>query len=113
MSGLILSTTARAGVLGFAKPLADELAPEGITVNSVCPGYMRTERLEDLARARSKRTKRTTLEEMNTFVADTPVGRMGEPDEFAAAVGFLASERASYITGVALQVDGGYTRSIV
>jgi 3-oxoacyl-[acyl-carrier protein] reductase len=113
MSGLILSTTARAGVLGFAKTLADEMAAEGITVNSVCPGYMRTERLEELARARSKHTKRTTLEEMNTFVADTPVGRMGEPHEFAAAVAFLASERASYITGVALQVDGGYIRSIV
>jgi 3-oxoacyl-[acyl-carrier protein] reductase len=113
MGGLILSTTARAGVLGFAKTLADELAAEGITVNSICPGFMRTERVEDLARERSKQTKRTTLEEMKGFVADTPVGRMGDPHEFAAAVAFLASERASFITGVALQVDGGYTRSIV
>ncbi|MBI4501244.1 MAG: SDR family oxidoreductase [Gemmatimonadetes bacterium] len=113
MTGLILSTTARAGVLGFAKTLADELAQEGITVNSVCPGYVRTERLEDLARQRSKQTKRTTIEELNHFVADIPVGRMGEPEELAAAVAFLASERASYITGVALQVDGGYIRSIV
>jgi 3-oxoacyl-[acyl-carrier protein] reductase len=113
MTGLILSTTARAGVLGFAKTLADELAAEGITVNSVCPGYVRTDRVEDLARQRSAQTKRSTVEEMNTFVADIPVGRMGEPDELAAAVAFLASERASYITGVALQVDGGYIRSIV
>jgi 3-oxoacyl-[acyl-carrier protein] reductase len=113
MTGLILSTTARAGVLGFAKTLADELAAEGITVNTVCPGYVRTERVEDLARQRSKQSKRTTMEEMNSFVADIPVGRMGEPDELAAAVAFLASERASYITGVALQVDGGYIRSIV
>lgn len=113
MSGLILSTTARAGVLGFAKTLADELAADGITVNTVCPGYVRTDRVEDLARQRSKETRRTTVEELNTFVADIPVGRMGEPDELAAAVAFLASERASYITGVALQVDGGYIRSIV
>jgi 3-oxoacyl-[acyl-carrier protein] reductase len=113
MTGLILSTTARAGVLGFAKTLADELAAEGITVNTVCPGYVRTERVEDLARQRSKQSKRTTVEEMNSFVADIPVGRMGEPEELAAAVAFLASERASYITGVALQVDGGYIRSIV
>src|SRR4051812_8481029 len=103
MTGLILSTTARAGVLGFAKTLADELAAEGITVNTVCPGYVKTERVEDLARQRSKQSKRTTVEEMNSFVADIPVGRMGEPEELAAAVAFLASERASYITGVALQ----------
>ena len=113
MTGLILSTTARAGVLGFAKTLADELAAEGITVNTVCPGYVRTERVEDLARQRSKQSKRSTTEEMNGFVADIPVGRMGEPEELAAAVAFLASDRASYITGVALQVDGGYIRSIV
>jgi 3-oxoacyl-[acyl-carrier protein] reductase len=113
MAGLILSTTARAGVMGFAKTLADELAAEGITVNTVCPGYIRTERVEDLARQRSRQTSRTTTEEMQGFVADIPVGRMGEPEELAAAVAFLASERASYITGVALQVDGGYIRSIV
>ncbi len=113
MPGLILSTTARAGVLGFAKTLADELAPEGITVNAVCPGYVRTERVEELARQRSRQTTRTTKEVLTDFVADIPVGRMGEPEELAAAVSFLASERASYITGVALQVDGGYIRSIV
>ncbi len=113
MAGLILSTTARAGVLGFAKALADELAAEGITVNTVCPGFVRTDRVEDLARQRASQTRRTTADELSTFVADIPVGRMGEPDELAAAVAFLASERASYITGVALQVDGGYIRSIV
>ncbi|MBI4419923.1 MAG: SDR family oxidoreductase [Gemmatimonadetes bacterium] len=113
MAGLILSTTARAGVMGFAKSLADELASDGITVNVVCPGYVRTERVEDLARQRSRQTKRTTKEEMSAFVADVPVGRMGEPEEVAAAIAFLASQPASYITGVALQVDGGYIRSIV
>jgi 3-oxoacyl-[acyl-carrier protein] reductase len=112
LPGLILSTTARAGVLGFAKSLADELAPEGITVNVVCPGYMRTERVESLARQRSGQTSRTTHEVMSGFVEDVPLGRMGEPEELASAVAFLASERASYITGVALQVDGGFLRSI-
>jgi 3-oxoacyl-[acyl-carrier protein] reductase len=112
LPGLILSTTARAGLHGFAKSLADELAPDGITVNLVCPGYMRTERVEDLAQQRSAQTKRTTHEVMAGFVQDVPVGRMGEPDELAAAVAFLASERASYITGATLQVDGGFLRSI-
>jgi 3-oxoacyl-[acyl-carrier protein] reductase len=113
LPGLILSTTARAGVLGFAKSLADELGPDGITVNVVCPGYMHTERVEDLAVQRSSQTKRTTHEILAGFVKDVPLGRMGEPEELAAAVAFLASERASYISGVTLQVDGGFLRSIV
>jgi 3-oxoacyl-[acyl-carrier protein] reductase len=113
LPGLILSTTARAGVLGFTKSLADEVATEGITVNAVCPGYLRTERVEDLVAQRSAQTGKPPQEILSTFVGDIPVGRMGEPEEFAAAVAFLASERASYITGVALQVDGGFIRSIV
>lgn len=113
LPGLILSTTARAGVLGFAKSLSDELAPEGITVNAVCPGYMRTERVEDLAQQRSAQTRRPMDEVMAGFLKDVPMGRIGEPPEFAAAVAFLASERAGYITGVALQVDGGFIRSIL
>jgi len=113
LPGLILSTTARAGVLGFAKALADEVAPEGITVNAVCPGYMRTERIEALVEQRSRQTGKTAQEVLGGFVGDIPVGRMGEPEEFAAAVAFLASQRASYITGVALQIDGGFIRSIV
>jgi 3-oxoacyl-[acyl-carrier protein] reductase len=112
LPGLILSTTARAGVLGFAKSLSDELATDGITVNVVCPGYMRTERVEDLALQRSTQTRRAPHEVLAGFVKDVPLGRMGEPDELAAAVVFLASERARYITGVALQVDGGFIRSI-
>lgn len=104
LPGLILSTTARAGVLGFSKALADEVAPDGITVNSICPGFIATERIDELTRSRP--------EMMKQMLAGIPMGRIGNPDELAAAVVFLASERASYITGAVLQVDGGFTRSI-
>jgi 3-oxoacyl-[acyl-carrier protein] reductase len=102
--GLILSSTARAGVLGFAKALSDEVAKDGITVNSICPGFIATERIAELSKARPEMIKQR--------LAETPIGRIGTPDELAAAVVFLASERASYITGAVLEVDGGLSRSI-
>jgi len=104
LPGLILSTTARAGVLGFAKALADEVSSDGITVNCVCPGFIATERIAQLTESRP--------DAMRQMVAGIPMGRIGKPEELAAAVTFLASERASYITGAVLQVDGGFTRSI-
>ena len=104
LPGLILSSTARAGVLGFAKALADEVATDGVTVNSICPGFIATERIEELTKARPQM--------MQERLAEIPMHRVGTPEELAAAVVFLASERASYITGAVLQVDGGFIRSI-
>jgi 3-oxoacyl-[acyl-carrier protein] reductase len=112
LPNLILSTTARAGVIGFAKCLADEVAPHGILVTTVCPGWFRTERVTDLAAARAKREGTTAEAVLAGQTATIPVGRMGQPEELASVVTFLASERASYITGAVLAVDGGYLRSI-
>ncbi|MGD8726173.1 MAG: SDR family oxidoreductase [Gemmatimonadales bacterium] len=113
LGDLILSTTARAGVLGFAKALADEAAPDGVTVNAVCPGYMKTERVGELLGKRAEMQRRPPDEILAGLVQGIPMRRMGEPEELAATVAFLASERASYITGVALQIDGGFVRSIL
>ncbi len=110
---LILSNTARAGVLGFSKSLSEQLAPHGITVNSVCPGYTRTERVEELARAFAEKEKGSEEDFYRGVEENIPLGRLGRPEEIADVVAFLASERASYITGVSLQVDGGWVKGLL
>ncbi len=112
VAGLILSTTARAGVLGFAKSLADEVAAHGVTVNTLCPGYIETERLVTLAEARSRAQDRPRDEVLNEMARSVPLGRVGKPEELAWAAAFLVSERARYITGTALSIDGGLARAI-
>ena len=112
VANLILSSTARAGVHGFAKSLSDEVGVDGILVTCVCPGYFGTDRVKHLAADRAKRQGKTPEEVLASQIATVPLQRMGEPHELAAAVAFLASERASYITGAVLSVDGGYFRSI-
>ena len=109
---LILSNTARAGVLGFAKSLSEQLAPFGITVNSVCPGYTRTERVEGLALAFAEKGTGITKDFYAAIEQNVPMGRMGKPEELAHTVAFLASEGAAYITGTAVQVDGGFIKGL-
>lgn len=102
-----VSNTIRAAVASWAKTLANELGPFGITVNSVLPGYTSTERLEQLIKATAERLGKTEDEVVNDWKNATPARRFAKPEEVAAAVGFLASPAASYINGVALPVDGG------
>jgi len=111
--GLILSNTSRAGVLGFAKSLSNELASSGILVNSVCPGAFETERHIALAEKRAAQEGISVEEANRKRTREIPLGRFGKPAEFADLVAFLASERASYITGTAIQIDGGVIRSLM
>jgi 3-oxoacyl-[acyl-carrier protein] reductase len=110
VNNLFLSNSIRLGVLGWAKALSDEVGKDGITVNTVCPGSTRTNRITSLFSETAKQTGQTfeQIEEMST--QNIPMKRIGEPNELAALVAFLASERASYMTGLAIQVDGGSAR---
>lgn len=113
VDGLVLSNSLRAGVAGFARTLANEVAPHGITVNNVMPGYTRTDRTEELARTTAREKSVEPREVEAGWEEEIPAGRLAEPREFAALVAFLASERASYITGTSIPVDGGWTRSLL
>ena len=111
--GLVLSNALRAGVTGYLKSIADEVAVDGITVNTVCPGYTATERLNDLARTVADQRGVEPAQVFEEWADHVPVKRLLQPREVAAAVGFLCSEAASGITGVALPVDGGFRRGLV
>ncbi|MGZ8843606.1 MAG: SDR family oxidoreductase [Pyrinomonadaceae bacterium] len=113
IDGLLLSNTVRAGLTGWAKTVSNEVAAEGVTVNNVAPGYTLTERQDELAEVRGKAAGKSKQEIIDSWALQAPMRRMAEPEEIAAAVAFLASERASYITGVTLQVDGGWVRGLL
>ena len=113
IDGLLLSTTVRAGLTGWAKTVSNEVAAQGVTVNNVAPGYTLTERQDELAEVRGKAAGKSKQEVIDSWALQAPMRRMAQPQEVAAAVAFLASERASYITGVTLAVDGGWVKSLL
>lgn len=112
LKNLGVSNTIRAAVANWSKTLAGEVAPFGITVNNVLPGATGTQRLETLMKNKSAKTGTGIAEIQKDIISEIPMGRVAEPSEIAAAVAFLASPAASYITGINVPVDGGRTGSL-
>ena len=111
VNGLFLSNSLRMGVLGWAKALSDELAAHGVTVNTVCPGYTRTERVEAILETQSNSSGLKKEEIEKSIAENIPMKRVGEAEDLAGLITFLASEKADYMTGLAIQVDGGSART--
>ncbi len=112
VDNLALSNAIRLAVVGMAKSLAKDLAPHNITVNMTSPGYLATGRLKELFEASGKKQGKTGEEVLDSVVKTIPMGRLGEPREMGELVAFLASERASYLTGNVIQLDGGVYRGV-
>jgi 3-oxoacyl-[acyl-carrier protein] reductase len=113
VDNLMLSNSIRAAVTGFLRTLANEVAPDGITVNTILPGYTRTERVEQLADANARKEGVDQKEILGRFEREIPMRRLGEPREFGALAAFLCSERASYITAQSIAVDGGWIKGLL
>ncbi len=113
IKGLVLSNSIRAGVVGLSKTLANELGPDGIRVNVVCPGYTATDRMTELMTARAEREGKSYDDIAAGFYGSVPLGTFGEPADIARMVAFLASDAANYVTGVTVQVDGGAVRGLL
>ena len=111
LDNLVLSNTIRLGVVGFAKTLANECAKDNILVNVVCPGPTLTNRMKELINATVKQTGKSEEEVKKAWTDQIPLGRLGKPEELANLIVFLASEKASYMTGTVVQVDGGFVKS--
>ena len=109
---LALSNGVRSAVVGWSKTLANEVAADGITVNVVLPGRIHTERVDELDAAAAKRTQTEVAQVAEKSRATIPAGRYGKPEEFADVVTFLASERAGYVTGSRIRIDGGAIKAI-
>ena len=112
MLNLVLSNSVRAATVALTKSLALELGRDGIRFNSILPGWTLTERVQHLMEFRAQNNKTTVEEEMAKQIAEIPLGRVGQPEEFARAAAFLVSPAASYITGVMLNVDGGIVKGL-
>jgi len=113
LKGLVLSNAIRAAVVGLSKTLANELGPDGIRVNVVCPGFTATDRMTELIDARARREGRSFDEIAAGYYASVPLGRFAEPADIARMVAFLASDSAKYVTGVTVQVDGGFVKGLL
>jgi 3-oxoacyl-[acyl-carrier protein] reductase len=112
IDGLILSNSVRLAVVGLVKSLANEYARDNVLVNNVCPGYTLTARLEEFAARQAETEKVSRAEIVERWSRQIPIGRPATPEEFANVVVFLASERASYITGASIAVDGGAVKGV-
>ncbi len=112
VADLVLSNAVRAAVVGLVKSLANEFGKDGILVNNVGPGFTATDRLRELAKARAAATGKAEEEFLEAWASDAPIGRLGDPREVAETIVWLASERASYITGQTLLVDGGMYKGL-
>jgi 3-oxoacyl-[acyl-carrier protein] reductase len=113
LPNLILSNAVRTGLVAMAKTLAGQVAAYGITVNNVCPSYFLTDRIHSLAASIASQNASTAAEVIAGWEASIPLHRLGKPEELAAAIAFLASEKAAYITGATIQVDGGYSQGLL
>lgn len=113
IQGLHLSNAIRPAVIGLTKSLALEYAQDNILVNAVCPGYFSTERVKQLFQNKAKKTKKSAAKVEEAVKAQIPLGRIGDPEELANLIAFLASEKASYITGSIIQADGGFVKSLL
>lgn len=113
VEGLVLSNAVRQAVAGLVKSLSNEYAADNVLVNNICPGYTRTARLDDLSRRLAANEGVEPEEIHRRWSSQIPLGRLGTPEEFANLVVFLASERASYITGASIAVDGGFVKGVL
>jgi 3-oxoacyl-[acyl-carrier protein] reductase len=112
VADLVLSNAVRAAVVGLVKSLANEFGKDGILVNNVGPGFTATDRLKELAKSRSSSSGKSEQEIFDSWAADAPLKRLGDPREVAETIVWLASERASYITGQTILVDGGMYKGL-
>jgi len=110
---LILSNSFRSAVTAMSKTISNNYAKYGITANCVCPGFTATDRLNSLAEKRAEAENKSVAEIFSGFTSNIPAGRIGQPEELAALITFLASDKAAYITGCSIPVDGGFVKALI